>query len=332
MSELTVVTGAAGFIGRNTVAELNRRGLTDLILVDDLGSDDKWQNLRGLRYEDLLRPAEFLAWLGTPGLRRVDAIVHLGACSSTTEADADYLLENNYRFTRRLCEWALETHSRFVYASSAATYGDGRLGYSDADADTDRLVPLNMYGYSKHMLDLWLLKNRLLDGVVGLKFFNVFGPFEEHKGDMRSGVAKAYEEIRDTGKLSLFKSYRDGVADGEQRRDFIYVDDAVDVVMHFLAVRDRGGLFNCGTGIARTWVDLGRSVFAAMDRKADIRFVEMPQVLQGKYQYFTQADTRKLREAGYGPEFLTLERGVERYVREHLVPRDQARDQMEAGS
>jgi ADP-L-glycero-D-manno-heptose 6-epimerase len=325
MSALTVVTGAAGFIGRNTVAEFNRRGLTDLILVDSLGSDDKWQNLRGLQYEDLLQPTEFFEWLGKLGLQRVDAVVHLGACSSTTESDADYLLENNYRFTRRLCEWSLAQHTRFVYASSAATYGDGSLGYSDADLDTCRLVPLNMYGYSKHMVDLWVLKNRLFDHVVGLKFFNVFGPFEEHKGEMRSGVSKAYQEIRDTGKLSLFKSYRDGVADGEQSRDFIYVDDAVNVLMHFLTLRDRSGLFNCGAGVARTWLDLGRAVFAAMDRPSDIQFTEMPPILQGKYQYFTQADTRKLREAGYQSEFLGLEEGVEKYVRGYLVPRDQLR-------
>jgi ADP-L-glycero-D-manno-heptose 6-epimerase len=325
VSDLTIVTGAAGFIGRNTVAELNRRGLTNLILVDSLGSDEKWQNLRGLQYEDLLQPAEFLEWLGTMRLPRVDAIVHLGACSSTTETDADYLLENNYRFTRRLCEWSLAKHSRFVYASSAATYGDGSLAYSDADLNTPRLVPLNMYGYSKQMFDLWALKNQLFDRVVGLKLFNVFGPFEEHKGDMRSGVSKAYREIRDTGKLSLFKSYRDGVADGEQSRDFIYVDDAVHVLMHFLTMRGQSGLFNCGTGVARTWFDLGLAVFAAMDRSADIQFVEMPTILQGKYQYFTQADILKLREAGYQAEFLSLERGVERYVRDYLVPLDQSR-------
>jgi ADP-L-glycero-D-manno-heptose 6-epimerase len=332
VSDLTVVTGAAGFIGRNTVAELNRRGLTDLVLVDDLGHDEKWQNLRGLKYEDLVRPSELMAWLGPVGLRGVDAVVHLGACSSTTEADADYLLENNYRFTRRLCEWALANHSRFVYASSAATYGDGNLGYSDEDTATARLVPLNMYGYSKHMFDLWALKSGLFDRVVGLKFFNVFGPFEDHKGDMRSGVAKAYEQIAGTGSLSLFKSYRDGIADGEQHRDFIYVQDAVDVLVHFLMTRERSGLINCGTGVARTWLDLGTAVFAAMDRPANIRFVEMPSVLQGKYQYFTQADTTKLREAGYEAEFLTLEQGVERYVRDYLVPRDDPRGPTQVGS
>jgi ADP-L-glycero-D-manno-heptose 6-epimerase len=189
-----------------------------------------------------------------------------------------------------------------------------------------------MYGYSKHMVDLWALKNQLFDRVVGLKFFNVFGPFEEHKGEMRSGVSKGYREIKDTGKLSLFKSYREGIEDGEQCRDFIHVDDAVNILMHFFTVRDRGGLFNCGTGVARTWLDLGCAVFAAMQRTVDIRFVEMPLVLQGKYQYFTQADTRKLREAGYGSELLTLEEGVERYVRDYLVPRDQSRGSLESRS
>ena len=312
-----VVTGAAGFIGRNAVAALNQRGVSELLLVDQLGEDDKWKNLRGLVYEDLIQPGDLARWLDGKG-RSVDAIVHLGACSATTERNADFLLENNYRFTRDLCTWAIEHKARFVYASSAATYGDGAHGYRDDDGSTLKLQPLNMYGYSKHMFDLWALRAGLLDRIVGLKFFNVFGPYEEHKGSMRSVVSKAYEEIIATGELSLFKSYRDGIDDGQQRRDFVYVDDAVAVLMHFLDNREVSGLYNCGTGASRTWLDLAHAVFAAMERPAKVRFVEMPDLLRAKYQYFTEADTTRLRGAGFDSAFLDLEIAVERYVRTHL--------------
>lgn len=313
----TVVTGAAGFIGRNVVAELNRRGSDDVILVDDLGSDDKWKNLRGLAFEDILSPVQFRKRLhrGSFG-RSVGAIVHLGACSATTESDADYLLANNYGYTRRLCEWALERRVRFVYASSAATYGDGSRSYSDDDAVTPALVPMNMYGYSKHMFDLWALRSGALDQIVGLKYFNVFGPGEAHKGDMRSVVAKAYDEIGRTGTLSLFRSYRDGVADGEQMRDFVYVADAVDVTLHFLEDTRVGGLYNCGTGQARTWLDLGRAVFAALGREPRIDFIEMPASLRDRYQYFTQAEVGKLRASGYDQPFTSLEDAVAQYVQQ----------------
>ena len=312
----TIVTGAAGFIGRNVVATLNRQGLDDLLLVDRLGEDEKWKNLRGLHYEDVFSPDDLDGWLH--GRAGVDAIIHLGACSDTTESDADFLLENNYRFSRRLCSWAVEHDARFVYASSAATYGDGTHGYTDDDASTRRLKPLNMYGYSKHMFDLWALRSGLLNQVVGLKFFNVFGPFEEHKGDMRSVVAKAHGQILATGELSLFKSYRSDVADGDQRRDFVYVDDAVAVILHFLQRRDVSGLYNCGTGVARTWVELASAVFQAMDRPTDVRFIDMPEGIRAKYQYFTQADTSRLRQAGFEADFLDLETAVETYVRSHL--------------
>ena len=314
-----VVTGAAGFIGCNTVEELNRRGYSNLIFVDTLGVDEKWKNLTHLRYEDLIEPKELLTWLQSQGAGSVEAIVHLGACSSTTERDADYLMDNNYRYTRRLCEWALESSTRFIYASSAATYGDGSFGFSDADENTVRLEPLNMYGYSKHAFDLWALSHNLFDRIVGLKFFNVFGPHEGHKGDMRSVVAKAYDEIRSTGELALFKSYRDDIADGEQRRDFIHVGDAVGVIMHFLDAPSASGLVNCGTGIARTWLDLAHAVFEALDQPEAIRFIDMPEGLREKYQYFTEADTRKLRDTGFADDFRTLEAGVHEYVTDYLV-------------
>jgi ADP-L-glycero-D-manno-heptose 6-epimerase len=318
-----IVTGAAGFIGRNIVAELNRRGHRELLLVDSLGASDKWKNLVGLHYEDLISPDDFLALLEDERLTDVAAVIHMGACSATTERDADFLLRNNYRYTRTLCEWSLDHDVRFVYASSAATYGDGRHGYSDADAVTPTLQPLNMYGYSKHMFDLWALEHGLFERIVGLKYFNVFGPFEDHKEDMRSVVAKSYEQIRDCGFVSLFKSYKPEFRDGEQMRDFIYVNDAVDLTLHFaLQPADApGGLLNCGTGRARTWLDLATAAFAAMGRDPDIKFIDMPASLRGKYQYFTQAEDTKLRAAGYDKPFTSLEDGVRDYITNYFLAR-----------
>lgn len=322
MAKMIVVTGAAGFIGRNVAAALNQRGVDDLILVDRLGTNEKWKNLPGLRYEDFLDPEVYLQRLREGGAPDTVAIIHLGACSATTERDADYLLRNNYRYTRELCEWSLRNGVRFIYASSAATYGDGGQGYSDKDENTLQLRPLNMYGYSKHMFDLWALKNGLFDRIVGLKYFNVYGPYEDHKGDMRSVVHKSYEQIVREGEVQLFKSYRPQYADGRQKRDFIYVKDAVNVTLHFLDHRGQGGLFNCGTGEARTWNDLAKAVFAAMNRPANIRMIEMPEALREKYQYFTQADVAKLRQAGYEAPFTTLEEGVGDYVRNYLEKRE----------
>jgi ADP-L-glycero-D-manno-heptose 6-epimerase len=323
MSKMTVVTGAAGFIGRNTVAELNRRGHTNLLLVDDLGTDEKWKNLLGLQYDDLIPPAEFLDrihGIGSAALPEIEGIVHLGACSATTERDADYLLRNNYAYTRSLCEWSQANNARFVYASSAATYGDGSLGYDDADAGTPSLRPLNMYGYSKHMFDLWALRKGLFtkpeNPIAGLKYFNVYGPYEEHKDDMRSVVHKSFGQVGadGKGKVKLFKSHRPDYKDGEQMRDFIYVKDAVDVTLFMLDQKAIGGLFNCGTGIARTWRDLVTAVYSAMGHNPQIEYIDMPAHLQGKYQYFTEATTEKLRATGYTNPFTTLEDGIRDYV------------------
>ena len=313
MAKRIVVTGASGFIGRNLAAELNARGYDNLLLVDILGRDDKWRNLAGLDFEDVLHPAAFLNLVENDKLADVDAIFHLGACSATTERDADYLLENNYRYTRTLCEWSLRHGVRFIYASSAATYGDGSKGYSDSTPLED-LRPLNMYGFSKHMFDLWAQKHRYLDRIAGLKYFNVFGPYESHKGDMRSMVHKAYGQILKTGKVQLFKSYLPGYADGEQMRDFVYVKDAVAATLYFLEHREIGGLFNCGAGQARTWKDLMNAVFSAMQVTPQIEFIEMPEILRGKYQYFTQAEMSKLRAAGYSAPFTSLEDAVLDYV------------------
>jgi len=337
MARPIIVTGAAGFIGRNTVAELNARGEDEIILVDELGVNkpgeaEKWKDLVGLRFEDIVSPEEFLGLIEDGAYANARSVIHLGACSATTEKDAGYLLRNNYQYTRVLCNWALSHEIRFVYASSAATYGDGAEGYDDADIVTPNLKPLNMYGYSKHMFDLWALKHHLFNpapershdtigsNIVGLKYFNVFGPYEDHKGDMRSVVSKSYEQIRKAGEVKLFKSYRTEYKDGEQMRDFIYVKDAVDATLHFALqpAEAPGGLFNCGTGKARTWVDLATAVFEAMGLPPKIDFIDMPQHLQGKYQYFTQANVEKLRQAGYTRPFTELEDAVADYVRTHL--------------
>lgn len=318
MRKPIIVTGAAGFIGRNVVAELNARGVDDLLLIDDLGVDDKWKNLLGLRFENLLSPAEIRTRITSGRLPAAEAVIHLGACSATTERDADYLVGNNYGDTRMWCEWCLQHNTRFIYASSAATYGDGARGYSDSDEITPTLRPLNMYGYSKHLFDLWAMKHRLFDRIVGLKYFNVFGPYEDHKGEMKSVVQKSYHQIRSGGMVSLFKSHRPDYADGEQRRDFVYVKDAVDVTLHFHEHRDRSGLFNCGTGQARTWKDLVNAVYAAMQLAPRITFIDMPEALREKYQYFTQAEVSKLRSAGYAAPFTTLEQAVQDYVTIHL--------------
>jgi ADP-L-glycero-D-manno-heptose 6-epimerase len=318
MSERIIVTGGAGFIGSNIVAALNERGMDDILVVDELGRDEKWKNLVGLRFEDYQEKDEFRAAVQYDRLTAVDTVFHMGACSSTTETNASYLADNNYRFTRELCEWCLEHDVRFIYASSGATYGDGSKGYSDADDVMPTLQPLNMYGYSKHLFDLWALRKELFDRIVGLKYFNVFGPREDHKGDMRSVVNKAYQQIRDTGTVKLFKSYRPEYRDGEQVRDFVYVRDAVAVSLFFYDNRDVSGLFNCGTGRVRTWNDLVNAVFTAVGKPPKIEYIEMPESLRAKYQYHTQADITKLQEAGFNGDFTRLEDGVAEYVKTWL--------------
>lgn len=319
---LVLVTGGAGFIGSALVHALNRRGITNILITDILGTDAKWKNLVPLHFTDYIEADEFFARLSQcpTSLPKWDYVFHLGACSATTERDASYLVKNNFGFTRALCALSLERGSRFVYASSAATYGDGTAGMDDCEIDLHRYRPLNMYGYSKHMFDCLAAKEGYLDSIVGLKYFNVFGPNEYHKGEMRSLVCKAYEQIRQTGGMKLFRSYRPEYADGAQMRDFLYVRDAVEMTIHLAENRSAGGLFNLGSGVARTWLDLAHALFSALDVEPHIEFVEMPESLRSQYQYHTQADISKLRATGYSTPVTSLEDAVRDYVVNYLSP------------
>jgi len=317
---MIIVTGGAGFIGSALVAALNSRGITDILVVDQLACDEKWKNLRNLSFADYVEKDDFLEMVAEGRIAPpIKAVFHLGACSSTTETNASYLYKNNYEYTKLLAQWATAANIRFIYASSAATYGDGSAGFSDREGQIEKLIPLNMYGYSKQLFDLWARRPGLLKKIVGLKYFNVFGPNEYHKGDMRSFCLRAFEQINATGKVRLFKSYKPEYKDGEQRRDFIYVKDAVDMTLFFLDNPQVGGLFNIGTGKARTWNDLAGAVFAAMGKKLNIEYIEMPESIRNQYQYFTQADITKLRKAGYDKRTTSLEAAIKDYVQKYLM-------------
>ncbi len=313
-----IITGGAGFIGSGFVYQLNRMGIDDILIVDNLGRTEKWKNLVNLRYFDYLHKDLFLPALARGDFSGVESIIHMGACSSTTEKDADYLITNNLHYSKRLAAYCLEKNVRFIYASSAATYGDGSLGFSDDHDRMDRLRPLNMYGYSKQLFDLWIKKKGLLSSVAGLKYFNVFGPNEYHKGDMQSVVRKAYFQIKETGKVRLFKSYHPEYGDGEQKRDFVYLKDCLEVMAWFLERKDVNGIYNLGSGEARTWNDLTNSVFQAMNTPPDKEYMEMPEELRGKYQYYTRAPMDKLVNAGCPVKFHRLEDGVMDYVQNYL--------------
>ena len=319
---MIIITGGAGFIGSAITAELNTRGITDILIVDELGTDQKWKNLRSLEYSDYMEKGNFLDMITTASkpVPLAQAVIHMGACSSTTETDASYLVRNNFQYTKHLAEWAVNSGIRFIYASSAATYGDGSKGFDDNENNIDQLRPLNMYGYSKQMFDLWAKRNDLLDKIVGLKYFNVFGPNEYHKGPMRSFVLKAFEQINAEGKVRLFKSHRKDYEHGQQLRDFLYITDAVNMTLFFLENKQAAGLFNIGTGKARTWLDLVNAVFAAMGKKADTEFIDMPESIRDQYQYFTEADITKIRSTGYNKPTMPLEDAVQDYVTNYLIP------------
>jgi ADP-L-glycero-D-manno-heptose 6-epimerase len=322
LPQRVLVTGGAGFIGSALVWALNQLGVEKVVVTDRLGTDEKWRNLVPLRFEDYLEADDLLSRLEFDSLGRFDLILHLGACSATTERDATFLAKNNFEFTKDLAHWALVRGVRFVYASSAATYGDGAAGMADQDDSTDalsRLRPLNAYGYSKHLFDQYAARTGVLRQLVGLKYFNVYGPNEAHKGDMRSLVHKAYGQIEQTGGVQLFKSHRPDYRDGEQQRDFLYIKDAIAMTLHLAMTPHAHGLFNIGSGQAHTWLELTGALFAAMGRAPQVTFIDMPESIRAKYQYHTQADIAKLRAAGYTAPVTPLAEAVGDYVRGYLV-------------
>ncbi len=316
-----LVTGGAGFIGSALVWELNQRGITDIVIADYLGTDEKWKNLAPLKFADYLEADELLerANGSADALPRFAAVFHLGACSATTETDAAYLIRNNFEYTKTMAHWTLQRGGRFLYASSAATYG--ALAHEVTESvPLSSLRPLNMYGYSKHLFDQYAERAGILQQLTGLKYFNIYGPNENHKGEMRSVVNKAFAQIEASGRMSLFKSYRPEYRDGEQKRDFLYVKDAVDATLFLAENMDGGGLFNVGSGQPSTWVALACSIFRALDREPQIDFVDMPEHLRPKYQYFTCANIDKLRSAGWTKPFRSLQEAVSDYVTGYLLP------------
>lgn len=326
---MLLVTGGAGFIGSNVVAALNEAGRTDVVVNDMLGTDGKWRNLSKRQLADFVPPKDLSAWLEG---RKLEALIHLGAISETTAIDGDLVIESNFRLSLRLLDWCTQTRTPFIYASSAATYGDGEGGFHD-DWTPDALRalrPMNLYGWSKHLLDQ-VVADRAARNVAlpphwaGLKFFNVFGPNEYHKGNMASVLCRVFDEARDGKPVRLFKSHRDGIADGDQRRDFIYVDDVVTVIRWLLATPSVNGIFNVGTGKARSFRDMIVAMFAAMGRSPNIVYIDMPAAIRDQYQYFTQSDVGNLRRAGYNGGFTPLEEAVARYVGGYLDRPDRYR-------
>ena len=317
--QLIIVTGGAGFIGSGVVRHLNDKGIKNIVIIDDLGNTEKWKNLVGKSFADIIPIKDTFTWLeGKESF--INAFIHLGACTSTVETDATYLLENNYRYSKNLAEYALRNNHRFIYASSAATYGDGAQGFTDNEDELETLRPQNMYGYSKQLFDLWLKNQGLLDKVVGIKYFNVYGPNEKHKGRMASAIIKMLQSAQQDGSVRLFKSNDPAnFTDGGQKRDFIYVKDAVRMTCSFLD-NDAGGIYNIGTGTPNTWNDLASGVFKAINKPVNIEYIPIPADIIG-YQNYTAADMKKtqavLKDAAKCPP---LENSVVEYVRDYLIP------------
>lgn len=324
---MILVTGGAGFIGSNIVAALNDVGRNDIAVCDRLDTGEKWRNLQKRQISDFVPLTDLARWLEG---RALDAVIHMGANADTTASDGDAIMESNFKASLRLLNWCTENQVPLIYASSAATYGDGENGFSDELMFLEKLRPLNLYAWSKHLFDLELLSRRarserLPPQCVGLKFFNVYGPNEYHKGEMKSTILRTFDRAKTGLAVKLFKSLREGVADGKQQRDFIYVGDVVSVVLWFLENPIKSGIFNVGTGKARTFLDMVLAVFTALDHEVKIEYIDMPEGLRDKYQYFTEAKIEKLRRVGYDKPFTSLEDGVEQYVTGFLSRDDRYR-------
>ena len=317
-----LVTGGAGFIGSALIWALNVKGIDDILVCDSLGTDEKWRNLAPLRFDDFVAADDLLDRVQreSTSLDEIRTVFHLGACSATTERDLGYLMRNNFEYTKALGEWSAQRKTRFIYASSAATYGDGSAGMDDKETRLDQYRPLNGYAFSKQRFDLYAARRGLLNQFVGLKYFNVFGPNEGHKGDMRSVVHKAFQQVETNGQIQLFKSYHPDYRDGEPKRDFLYVKDAVEMTIFLASNPAAAGIFNLGCGRARTWLDLANAVFSAMGKPPAIDFIEMPEAIRPNYQYFTEAKIDKLLSLGFKGTRYTLEEGVRDYVQNYLVP------------
>ena len=317
---MLILTGGAGFIGTNMLIRLNQIGAENVLIVDNINTSPKWKNLVGQNFRDYLHKDALWDWLKTNPKTKIDSVIHLGACSNTTENDFDYLMQNNVRYSQKLWELCLERQIPFIYASSAATYGDGSKGFSDEQSLISGLLPVNAYGFSKHLFDLWVLQQ--IDTPpkwLGLKFFNVYGPYESYKNQMASVIYHGLPQVQNEGKLRLFKSYRQNCKDGEQKRDFIYVEDAIDVIQHMLSLHNSlSGIYNVGTGQATSFNQLAEELFAAVDKPVKVEYIDMPTGLSQNYQYFTQADIRKLKDSGFTKSFTSLRKRIFEYV-EFLV-------------
>lgn len=316
---MILITGAAGFIGANLVRELNSRGQKNLILVDRMGSDGKWKNLRGTQFHQFIQADQLFEGLYEELLEEVKVIYHLGACSSTTEKDMDFLMSNNVHYSQILFEFAEELNIPFIYASSAATYGDGEFGYDDNHDLVDQLLPLNPYGFSKQIFDQWVLQKAMMRQTppiwFGVKFFNVYGPHEFHKGEMRSIALKAFEQIQTKGEVNLFKSHRDDYQDGLQLRDFVYVKDCCKALIELSKLKKGRGLVNMGTGKANSFKSMVENCFNALDKEAKINYIDMPESIRNQYQYFTEAKMDRFNRLCPKFEFSSLEEGITDYMK-----------------
>ena len=316
-----IVTGGAGLIGSAMVWQLNKAGISDILVVDHLGNTtDKWKNLAPLKLDDYLERGDFREKLlaGFFDGRKIEGIIHFGACSSTTERDSSYLIDNNFRYTAMVAQYCVDHHIRLVYASSCATYGDGSQGYDDDESTIENLRPLNMYGYSKQLFDLWAKRRGMLGEITGCKFSNIYGPNERHKANMRSVALRSWEQISTTGKMELFRSYKPEYADGEQLRDFLYVKDAVKMVEFLFNNPKASGLFNIGSGVAESWNHLVTAAFNALKKPVNIEYIDMPESLRDRYQYYTCAKISKLRALGYNEKIMSLDEAVADYLVNYL--------------